>query len=656
MVYAGTAWTAGLLVMEFCGFVPAVLAAMACAFVLKLLRFEWKGILLMMTVFVVAIGFYKAYDALVYRRITAFDGKEISFSGTVTDFRDYSDDNSVYFIDGEINGKTNAKIMVYTDSAECEPGDKMNFSCIAEIPHDDFLFNSRSYYRSKGIYLLSYSVENMTIDKPHFSLRKLLFRFREKVISVIENSVPEAEGAMLKAMLFGDKSDMYADDMTMLYRTGIGHVTAVSGLHLVLFCTMISFLMNKISAGKLTSFLVSEVFMLLFAVCCGMSVSVLRAFFMMTLVNLAPLFFRYTDSFNSVCIAAVLLTLSNPFVIANQSFLLSVSGALGAGAFAPYMTAKMRTDTFFRRFMKNAAYLLCVSLAVTPMSVVCFGELSIVSPISNLLITPVCMTAILIAMTASMVIFMEPHLLFKLAGVICRAVLNISRTIGSNRFSYANTYGEYVPTVVIILVILIILSYMIFGHRKYCVISILLSAAIFFTSSAFISVTSGRILRIALLGKGETGVIVVVKGNAVDVIDMTGKAENSRYAAKYLEELGLFGVNNLLLTVKPYSSAASYDSQLGLYSVENMVVPGETHFRHDIKICNCKPKYSDFMPWVTDYGEYSISVEENVICVDFGEYHFECINGGNGQIQYKPNTELRVSESGKFDFRRLENG
>lgn len=658
MVYAGTAWAAGLVFAAVFGFAPAVLVSVfVIVIALKLLlKFDSRSIVLMLVSFITAFGYFHAYNTFVYRNIIGFEGDDISYSGVVTDLKDHSDNNSVYFLDGKINGKKHAKIMIYTDSVLCAPGDKMTFKCRAETPQNSYIFKSRDYYRSRGIYLSSGYVEDIQVKQMKYSLRKLLFDFREAISKAVGSTLPKEESGMLKGMLFGDRSGIAEEDMTMLYRTGIGHVTAVSGLHLVLFGTLISSVLKKFKTGVRIKFLFLEIFMILFALCCGMSMSVLRAFIMMTLVNMAPLFFRYTDPFNSVCIAVILLTLPDPFVITNQSFVLSVSGALGAGVFAPYMTKSMREDGHIRKFVKNAVYLLCVSAAVTPVSVICFGELSLISPLSNMIITPACMAAVAISMTASMLIIFKPLFLFKISGVICRMVLRLSRLIGSNRFTHTKLIGEYVGAMTVILMLFCVVTFLMFKNKKYSIVSVVMSYAAMFLISAVYNIQNNEILKIAMLGKNEVGVIIVSKGYRADVIDISGRSGNADYAVKYLDSIGVTDINHVIITKEPYALAASYNCELDLCGVENVLLPSDARLREDMFICGCEPKYSEFSPWTVNYDKYSVSVSEKRVAVGFYDFAFEFYNDGNIDNKYIPNTVLYVSDSGRSDIRRLENG
>ena len=659
MIYAGTAWAAGLGAAALNSSTAAVFAvSIVVLLILKImLRFNMKSIIFMLCFFASAFGFYTIYDNMIYETIVSYNGKSISYSGTVTDFKDYADNNSVYYLDGKINGKTSAKLIVYTDSIICEPGDKMQFECEVRQPENNYLFSSADYYKSKGFYLTSDSAKNINIKNSVFSIRKILFRFRERVCSMIDSCLSGDESGMLKGMLFGDKSGLDINDREMLYRIGIGHVTAVSGLHLVLFCTLVSFVMNKLKAGIRLKFAITEIFMLLFAVCCGMSPSIMRAFVMMTLINLAPIFFRCTDSFNSVGTAIIILTLPNPFIIANQSFLLSVSGVLGAGAFGPYMTASMKSETKIQKYLKNFVYLLCVSAAVTPVSVLCFGEFSLIAPLTNMLIVPICMAALSISMAASLLFFIKPYFLYKISGGICHIVLGISRLLGNNRFTHMKLTGNFIFAVTLILFALCIFWFLLFKSRKLTAILIVFSYTCMFFICTVYNILSMNILKIALLGNSEAGVIVVIKGRCADVIDTNGKSKNCRYVLKYLEDCGIYDVNNLVILKKPYSAVASYNSGFSLIKVKNVVIPSETYLRYETKICGCRPGYSDFESWSADYfGDYTISVNSDSVFVRSNDIDFICTDGGNGEKKYLPNIVLSVTDNGKTEFRRLENG
>ena len=144
-------------------------------------------------------------------------------------------------------------------------------------------------------------------------------------------------------MLFGDKSGIDDTTKTLLYRAGIGHMMAVSGVHLAVVCSLIWFILCMFNMSKYLRFGILMIFNAAFVILAGMSNSVIRAAVMLFLVYGASLFDRRSDLMNSLGIAVILLTAGNPFVVRDASFVLSVTGVIGIGGIAPVIT-KMIED------------------------------------------------------------------------------------------------------------------------------------------------------------------------------------------------------------------------------------------------------------------------------------------------------------------------
>ena len=85
----------------------------------------------------------------------------------------------------------------------------------------------------------------------------------------------------------------------------------------------------------------TTVWTVLYALMVGTPISILRAGFMYLLMQSAPLFFRRGDTCNSLCIAGVLMTIGNPYLIQDASFLLSFVGTFGIGVFAPLFSGSV---------------------------------------------------------------------------------------------------------------------------------------------------------------------------------------------------------------------------------------------------------------------------------------------------------------------------
>ena len=628
IVYAGAAWGAGLLSASLllpAFYLPLIIFSGILLLAGKfLLKFHFREYILILVSFSVAVGYYGLYSHFKYDKVIEYAGQEILFEGKVKEITEYSGEKSRYILKGKINGKDTVEISVYTDAYNCDINDYFTFTGTLKLPDNTYLFNSLDYNKSKGIYLESDEISSVSVkSNGNISLGKILKNYRNSVKEFINASLPKNEASMLTGMLFGDKSGMQADDKTMFYHTGIGHVMAVSGLHLVLFCGIFSAVFKRLKLNKRLGFLLLEVLIILFSVCSGLSPSVLRAALMITLVFAAPLFFRYADTLNSICIALIILTVSNPFSIRNPSLVLSVSGTFSAGVLGPYLSDKITGNGFIKRNIRKAAYMFVVSAGVFPVSVIFFGEGSFFSPLANIVLTPLCMAALFFGMIASLLLFIHPVFLLKVSGILCRVVLNSVRIIGSSEFSYMN-FNHRVKLLSAILIVFCALSYFIFRNYKAEIVALVTSWVIFCVSVTADNYINSSDIRIALLGKNSIDVVIIVKNNNADVIDLNGKRGNCKYAVKYLEENNVRSVNSILLTAGTYNQLSLYNDKMNLFEVDNLFVRYDMIIRSDCLICGVIPEYTNYSDLSLGYSDYGISVNDSMIAMNYGEFSFVC--------------------------------
>lgn len=633
IVYAGAAWGTGLLLASFLhpafDFIMLPLYVILFMVMKYLFKQKFKEIFLILVVLSISVGFYRIYDMFVYKPVINYSSETVSFSGKIQEFTEYSGDKARYLVKGKINDDVTAKIMVYTDSYNCRINDKFYFEGSLKTPENNYLFSQKDYYKSKGIYLMSDKISEIKIipdDK--FSLVRILSNYRNYVTDFITSYLPEDESALLTGMLFGDKSLISDDDDELFYRTGIGHVMAVSGLHLVLFCGIFAFIFDKMKLGRISRFILLEIVMLLFAVCSGLSLSVMRAALMMTLVYAAPVFFRYSDTLNSLFISLIILTVSCPFSVRNPSLILSLTGAFGAGVFAPYITNRMKNHNFCQRNIKKAAYMFCVSAVIFPVSVMCFGEGSFFSPLANIFLTPICMAALFLALIASLTVFLKPVILIKIAGLLCHIELKAVRFIGQQKFTYMN-FDRNAKIISGILLIFCILTYFTFKNYKTEIIAVMSSMVMFCTSVSMLNFIGRNDVKIALLGKNEIDVIVVSHKFSADIIDISGRKDNGRYVYKYLSDSNISNINNIMIKESPYSTMSLYNNNFSLFEVGRIFIPEETCIRRDMKVCGVLPELTHYKNIALKYEEYLINISDTEIKINYGEFSFICDNCKN---------------------------
>ena len=612
----------GLLLVSFLPMNCDMLLIPAAAVIALVMKFffkmSMKDILTVLVIFALAAGYYRLYGILTYDRLTDKCGKEVSFTGSIIDTNEYRDDNCRYHVKGELDGISGAEMYIYAPSAEVLPDDKVHFTGTVKEFENGFLFGSKDYYKSKGIYLQADKITYLDVEtNDDFSITRMMYDYRTSVTDFIKSELSEDDSSLLIGMLFGDKSGISGDDKTLFYNTGIGHVMAVSGLHLALFCMVFAYLFSLLRIGRKMRFILLEVIMLLFALCSGMSVSVLRAAFMMTLVNLAPLLIREKDTLNSVCIAFMILTLKCPFAVRDPSLLLSVTGVISMGVFAPYMTAKMPAENRRQKLIKNGAFFLFLWTGIFPVSVMCFGESSFISPVANMILTPICMAALFLGVVSSLLVFLAPAFLVKAAGLLCHIVIKAVRLVGRLSFSCAN-FGFEVKIVVGVLLLAVVLLLIKFRSRKVLLASVGVSAAVILGTVGVFKFIGRNDIRIAVMGKKSIDVIAAEVDGKCYITDISGGKSNVRYVREYLSRSNIRKVDSIVIMNKPYQAMSAYDSGMGLVDVEGVYMPEDTILRDDQTICECVPKFT------SNVSFENVTVNGTRIAVKQGDFSFVC--------------------------------
>lgn len=146
----------------------------------------------------------------------------------------------------------------------------------------------------------------------------------------ILNSLPRRLSSVGAAMVVGDKR--FLEDSTMeAYRgAGLSHMMVVSGLNLSLVCGVLYFLLRRLKMKGNHASLLSIVFVVFFMAFTGFTSSVVRSGSMYMMVLAAGLFYRKSDIYTSMGLAAVLLCTQNPFAVVDIGLLLSFTATLGA--------------------------------------------------------------------------------------------------------------------------------------------------------------------------------------------------------------------------------------------------------------------------------------------------------------------------------------
>lgn len=341
-----------------------------------------------------------AANEYVYKPVISLAGSTASLTGIITE-KPQRENNRYYYLikTEEINNeKIKTKIRFSSKTA-------LDVQAYDQITVDAVLYtlgenkaDSLRYYKTIGVFLGAYSLNDdvfveSTFKKP---LMYHVYQLRQKLSDSILCVLPNENGGLIVALLFGNKTHLSEKAITNFRTIGISHITAVSGLHLSVLLLVCLNIFDRLKINKRAATAFSLLFALLFMALAGFSFSVLRAGFMLLVMLVGKLLNREADSINSIGFAVLLITLVNPFAAGYIGLQLSFFATLGI--VTTQKKIKTSSDKLFvhmhKTNVKNLLRAIVDSVMITvvatvfilPISLVYFGRLSLISVLSNLLL------------------------------------------------------------------------------------------------------------------------------------------------------------------------------------------------------------------------------------------------------------------------------
>lgn len=227
------------------------------------------------------------------------------------------------------------------------------------------------------------------------ALRSLQYRLSDR----LSTAVGGEEGRLSAALLVGTRDDLSEFTVLNFRRAGASHLLALSGLHLAMIILALEGLLKFLQCPFRLRILLLCLSAVLFLALTGFSVSMLRATFMLLCLSLSRLRGTPHDSLTPLSVfLGVTLTLS-PTSVYDAGLWLTVLATFALVSVVPAMFQKERNDDKHKQKPKVVAWLLqklllpivasiiILYVLVLPMALI-FGEISLLSPLSNLLLTP----------------------------------------------------------------------------------------------------------------------------------------------------------------------------------------------------------------------------------------------------------------------------
>lgn len=456
----GLSFCVGLLLANLLGFNASVWMAAACLalcggsllFPSLRSRREIAGALLAA---LAGFGAFAVKESLIVRPLAAFDGTVQTIEARVLEGN--ADFCVVSALDSTLPEGTRVKVWLGTAEWYPDVDDVIRAEIQLAVPSQNQLS-----LKADGIYLTGfctgYADEAMEIiPSAYRSVQGALGDLRDAFVQSVRRLLPQEEGDLVAAICLGDEDGLSYETTEAFRRTGLTHLLVVSGLHMSIISQAVLSLLKMLRVPRRLAAGVAGAVVLFFMLLTGMTPSVVRAGVMCLVLLCGQIISREADSLNSMGFALLLLAVPNPYSILDVGLQLSFAATFGLVVLAPCLwrgiQAKWRARHARRttqteedeeweppRLLAGPLHALCVTLSATlptlPLLALYFHELSVVSPLSNLLgvfPTSVLLVTGCLAMGLSAVPFMSWAVrgLLVAAGLIAKYLLGLTGIIGS---------------------------------------------------------------------------------------------------------------------------------------------------------------------------------------------------------------------------------
>ena len=160
-------------------------------------------------------------------------------------------------------------------------------------------FDQRIYDRRRGIYGSVWATDIQAAGGEADWFMEGLFQFRQAWRRQLVEAMGEKDGETLSAILLGEKAGMDPEMKELYQDQGIGHILAISGLHLSLIGLGAYRVLRRGTGSYLAGGAAGIGFLGLYVVMIGLSVSVVRAFLMFLFRIGADITGRHYDGLTS---------------------------------------------------------------------------------------------------------------------------------------------------------------------------------------------------------------------------------------------------------------------------------------------------------------------------------------------------------------------
>ena len=216
---------------------------------------------------------------------------------------------------------------------------------------------------------------------------------KEILYQIMDDNYDHNISDFLKALLFGDKSELEENIVKNFRKSSMSHILAISGMHISYIVTTINTILKKITIHKRKKEIITISFLVFFLIFTGMSPSCTRACLMYVLGIIGSLLHRKNNNYILLITSFLIIITLNIYDFYSVGLWLSCMATLGIMVFAKFiskcMSIKLKNNSnIVSNYIINClAISISAQIMILPIALYNFNTISLNFFIPNILIS-----------------------------------------------------------------------------------------------------------------------------------------------------------------------------------------------------------------------------------------------------------------------------
>ena len=300
------------------------------------------------------------------------------------------------------------------------------------------------------------------------NLSSRIFSFRSRLYSCLKNAfyknLENENACIAEAVILGNRNNVSGYLTESFKVCGVYHLFAISGLHLSFFISLVYLAFKNIKPSRFI-FWATVIFLTGYNFLVGERASILRASIMAVIILLAKEWNREYSHKIILYLSYIIIIIYNPYFLYDLGFWMTYASMAALIFIYPIILRSVRNISMFQKcriryFIKIALISLSIQIVLFPVSAYFFKEVSLISPVANVIIIPVFYILLSILMVSSFATIIWPPvggIILRTSFIFFECILKTVKILSKFKFCIINFDSFPVKNVIVYYIVLLII-------------------------------------------------------------------------------------------------------------------------------------------------------------------------------------------------------